>query len=164
MELSLSLEELEGEIWPQPDAAATGLTKRCHRLRKVPLKDFTSSDLRIMIGQQISLVHLLPLAIQFLDTYPMLESEFYEGDLLNSLLSLDWRDSHSKQHLPQVIAIAKRAHLQMINDATKDLLQGYAPEELGLSEESQEAIKKQAIETVSVSPWEEVVNFLEIHG
>jgi hypothetical protein len=50
-----SLQELERDGWGQPDYDSH-LVQTCHRLRRVPLADFTTEDLRIMIGQKIGLL------------------------------------------------------------------------------------------------------------
>jgi hypothetical protein len=86
-----SLEELEGEIWGEPEFFS-GLVLRCHELRKKPLSDLDPSDLRILIAQQIGLPFLMPLALQVLEREPLLDAECYEGDLLSSLIQVDPRD------------------------------------------------------------------------
>lgn len=82
-----SLQELERDVWGEPDLK-TQLVQTCHRLRRVPLVDFTAGDLRIMIGQKISLFFLVPLALEKLQDDPLVEAKFYPGDLLNSLLDV----------------------------------------------------------------------------
>lgn len=42
-----------------------------------------------MIEQQISLPHLVPLALDVLRTNPLAEGDFYPGDLLHAVLSVD---------------------------------------------------------------------------
>ena len=56
-----TLENLEKDFWGKPDYDSH-LVTRCHELTKLPLDNFTTEDLRIMIGQQISLDYLIPLA------------------------------------------------------------------------------------------------------
>ena len=41
----------------------SSLVKNCYRLRRVPLKHFRIEDLRLMIGQEIGLKYLLPIAL-----------------------------------------------------------------------------------------------------
>jgi hypothetical protein len=62
------------------------LVMECHRLHRVPLKDFTVEDLRIMIGQNISLNFLIPIALEKLAQNPLAEGSFYAGDLLVNVL------------------------------------------------------------------------------
>ncbi len=52
-------------------------------------------DLRIMIGQGIGLPWLVPLAIERLQADPLVEGDYYPGDLLGSVLGIEprfWRD------------------------------------------------------------------------
>jgi hypothetical protein len=85
-----TIELLEKNIWPNPEGEyATNLVKKCHALRKKVLDDFTVEDLRIMIGQAIGLDYLVPLAIEVLSDDLFAEGDLYEGDLLNSVLTID---------------------------------------------------------------------------
>jgi hypothetical protein len=61
---SKSLQELEGKDWGEPEFQSH-LVRTIHRLRRKPLDQFTTEDLRIMIEQGIGL-----------------EFDFYAGDLL----------------------------------------------------------------------------------
>jgi hypothetical protein len=62
-ERSKTLQELEGQDWGDSDFPSY-LVRTCHALRRKPLRDFTVEDLRIMIGQNIGLNYLMPLAIE----------------------------------------------------------------------------------------------------
>ena len=76
-----SLQELENEEWGEANFDSH-LVQECHRLRRIPLNMFTVEDLRIMIGQNIGLDYLMPLAIEKLEQNPLAEGDFYAGDLL----------------------------------------------------------------------------------
>jgi hypothetical protein len=80
-----TLEQLDGQVWSEPNFGSHVVTN-CHRLRSVPLKDFTVEDLRLMIGQGLSLRYLVPLAIEHLEVDPFVEGDFYPGDLLQNVL------------------------------------------------------------------------------
>ena len=87
------LDELEGKEWEPPDYGSH-LVRTCHQLRKKPIGEFTIEDLRIMIGQQIGLGFLIPLALDEIEQNPLAEGDFYPGDLLVSVLRVDlsfWR-------------------------------------------------------------------------
>jgi len=85
-----TLESLEKKIWPSLDKdEGSYLVKTCHSLRNKQLKDFSVEDLRIMIGQNIGLEYLIPLALDVLEGNILAEGDFYEGDLLKSVLTSD---------------------------------------------------------------------------
>ena len=64
-----SLQDLEGVDWGEP-TFPSHLVTTCHRLHRTPLQDFTVEDLRIMIGQQMGLPYLVPLALERLRVNP----------------------------------------------------------------------------------------------
>ena len=78
---SKSLQEIEGDDWGEPEVD-THLVAICHRLRRKPIKDFGIEDIRIMVGQQIGLELLVPLAIEFLENDPFAEGDFYPGSAI----------------------------------------------------------------------------------
>lgn len=84
---SKTLEEIEGKVWGQPQINSN-LVLTAHGLRKKPLKDFTAGDLRLMIGQQLSLGQLVPIALDVLGADPFVCGTFYKGDLLEHVLKL----------------------------------------------------------------------------
>lgn len=85
-----SLDMLEGTNSPRLNANDTSyLIYTCNNLRKKQLKLFEIEDLRIMIGQSIGLNYLVPLAIEVLKENILAEGHFYDGDLLNSVLTSD---------------------------------------------------------------------------
>ncbi|MBK8520183.1 MAG: contact-dependent growth inhibition system immunity protein [Ferruginibacter sp.] len=86
VDLNNTLEQLDKQDWGEPEYDSY-LVKTCHQLRKKTLKDFTIEDLRIMIGQNINLEFLIPLAIEKLKEDILAEGNYYEGDLLNNVLN-----------------------------------------------------------------------------
>ena len=84
-----SLETLENSNWGDPSTAPTGLVKRCMELSKIPVDNFTLSDLRIMIGQKFGLDYLVPIAVEKIKKDIFIETDFYEGDLLENILKID---------------------------------------------------------------------------
>ena len=88
IDLDKTLEQLDKRTWSKPEPnETTYLVNTCYQLRKKPLKDFTTEDLRIMIGQNINLDYLISLGIEQLRENILSEGHFYEGDLLNSVLT-----------------------------------------------------------------------------
>ena len=111
MLLDKTLEELDGQDWGEP-TFQSGLVIDCHRLRRVPLKDFTAGDLRRLIGQKFSLDYLIPLAMMQLIDDPF-AGDWYSGDVLDSLLSLsgDFWHGHPDLHQSLKAVIAKARSL-----------------------------------------------------
>ncbi len=92
-----TLENLEKNIWHSLSKdEGSHLIKTCNALRKKQLKDFSIEDLRIMIGQDIGLEYLIPMAIVVLEKNILAEGDLYEGDLLTSILTSEknfWKKS-----------------------------------------------------------------------
>ena len=84
-----SLEALEGISLGDGSDAPTDLVRRCIKLNKVPLKTFTVDDLRLMIGQQIGLRYLIPIAIELLKQDLFVEANYFPGDLLKNVLAVN---------------------------------------------------------------------------
>lgn len=92
-----TLETLEKSIWKEPEFHSN-LVITCHKLRKKQLKNFTIEDLRIMIGQNIGLKFLIPLAFEELQKNILAEGNYYEGDLLSMVLTSEieyWQNEKS---------------------------------------------------------------------
>ena len=103
-----TLAELEGHDIPEPKEHSY-LIDTIYRLRRVPLHEFTAEDLRIMIGQSISLQYLVPLAIERLQRHSLTHGDYFPGDLLAATLRADhkfWRDN--PQCRKQLHEIAER--------------------------------------------------------
>jgi hypothetical protein len=78
-----TLDELDPPAWPDAESQS-GLIATCHRLRRKPLDEFTTEDLRVMIGQRIAPNILLPLAVEQLINEPLASGDCYPGDLFVS--------------------------------------------------------------------------------
>ncbi|MGR6319381.1 contact-dependent growth inhibition system immunity protein [Micromonospora soli] len=83
-----TIEQLERDVWPDPSPDATSLVRRCTELRRKPLDEFTVEDLRIMLGQEVGIPALLPRAVRILLRDPLVEADYYPGDLLANVLRL----------------------------------------------------------------------------
>ncbi|MFD9103146.1 contact-dependent growth inhibition system immunity protein [Streptomyces virginiae] len=88
-ERTATLEELEGDVWPEPPTDSTGLVKAVHRLRRVPLGELTPYELGRLIGQDTGLPWTLPLALEILRETAASQNEggFYDDDLLSAALT-----------------------------------------------------------------------------
>jgi hypothetical protein len=103
-----TLEQLEGEFWPEPDFDSY-LVTTCNRLRKKPVDEFTVEDLRIMIGQQIGLPYLVPRALDVLERDPLADGDFYDGDLLMSVIRAGSFVASSPDWLQRRLNVADQA-------------------------------------------------------
>ena len=110
-----TLEQLEEQTWPEPDFSSQ-LVETCHRLRTKPLDDFTVEDLRIMVGQKIGLLHLLPLAIKILKDDPLAEGDYYPGDLLTSVIGAESFLALFPDLLRSVLDLADQAMARVADD------------------------------------------------
>jgi hypothetical protein len=121
-ELDKSLQDLEQSDWGDPTYDSY-LVTTVHRLRCVPLRQFSVEDLRIMIGQSIGLPYLVPLALQHLRRDPLAEGDFYPGDLLKSVLTAHrdfWRDHPQWRDEVRDIASRTLARLHSLKPDDED--------------------------------------------
>ena len=100
-----TLEQLEGQVWPEPDFRST-LVIRCHALRKRPIATLSVEDLRLLLGQDIGTPYLLPRALRILHETPLAEGDFFPGDLICAVMK------HNAE-APEVVDLARRAVQQL---------------------------------------------------
>lgn len=99
-----SLDSLEEVNTPPLDKEGDSyLVTTIHRLRSKPVGDFSVEDLRITIGQRSGLPFLVPLAIEVLENNILAEGDFYEGDLLKSVLSIDYSFWNEYRHYWRIV-------------------------------------------------------------
>ncbi|MEV5122272.1 contact-dependent growth inhibition system immunity protein [Streptomyces decoyicus] len=84
-----SVEELEGHTWPAPPEGSTSLVKSVHDLRRRPVGELTPEELARLIGQNVGLPWILPLAVELLrDTAShQAAGGWYDDDLLSAVLT-----------------------------------------------------------------------------
>ena len=80
-----TLNQLDGTAQASPSFRSHVATE-VHRLRDVPLSHLTTEDLRLLIGQQIGLGYVVPVAVERIEQQPLASGDFYRGDLLVALL------------------------------------------------------------------------------
>jgi len=110
IDCNLSLEELDNTIWPEPEYHSH-LVKTCRTLRKIPLRELTVENIRMLVGQKIGLEYVVPIAVDFLEYNPWCSGNFYDGDLLEVVLKIDaafWREhSDMLYRLSEVMMVVK---------------------------------------------------------
>jgi len=117
-----TIEKLEKEDFGNPNEALSNMIRRCLELCKVPLNKFTVEDLRLMIGQGFSLTYLVPLAIEYLQRDIFIEGDYYPGDLLNNVLSIDIK-----------FWVANKDLWAKINELIKDKREGLATNKISVT-------------------------------
>ncbi len=105
----LSLQDIDGQDWGDPDPEDSYLVRTCTMLHRRPLGDLGDEGLRLLVGQQIALPTLIPLATAVFDQRPLASGDFYPGALLASVLRVsdEYWDAHGDQRT-QVRLIAER--------------------------------------------------------
>lgn len=99
-----SLQDLEGADWGDPQSAETQMIARVLALRRKPLATLTNAELRLAVGQRVGLTILLDIAVEKVRENPLLECDFYPGDLLAALVRLDDKDWGSRTDLRSEVA------------------------------------------------------------
>ena len=118
---SKTIESLEKRDFGNPNEAPTSMVKRCLELCKLPLNQFTVEDLRLMIGQDFSLHYLIPLSIEHLKKDIFVEGDYYPGDLLKNVLSVEtkfWKENRSLWDQIHEIIKDRREELSSKNIST----------------------------------------------
>jgi len=134
MDTDLTLRGLEGVVRQLPNENISTLVKRCIELREKKLVDFDIEDLRLMIGQKEGLQYLIPLALNALIENPFAEGDYYEGDLLESLLKAPyafWQDHQELIFKMNLVVSKAKAMIDEVDIIDKikqqiiDLIQSY---------------------------------------
>lgn len=113
---SKSLQELEGADWGDPETAETTMIGRVLALRRRPLKDLSNGEVRLAITQQVGFPFVLELAIERLRPDPLLEADFYPGDVLAALVRLDEQDWAGRNDLREALAKLFRQAMTQSSD------------------------------------------------
>ncbi len=95
MKASKCLEELEGRKLERPEYDSN-LIKECVRLWSVPISELSIENLRMLIGQNLGLKYLVPVALDILSENPFVAGNMYKGDLLVNLVKIPddfWRSN-----------------------------------------------------------------------
>ncbi|MER5478982.1 contact-dependent growth inhibition system immunity protein [Streptomyces sp. NPDC002734] len=129
-----SLEELEGDRWPDPPSGSTALVRAVHALRKRPVRELAPEDMSRLITQDVGLRQLLPRALDHLRaTAPREAGRFWlDDDLLFAVVTRRgevWRD-HPEwvRHLDDILRLlpelspSLRPDVNAFRTAVADLL------------------------------------------
>lgn len=86
---SKSVSALTGIDYGDPYSAPTPLVKRCLEYVFIPIEDLDIEQLRLLIGQQVGLPYLIIQASSQLEKDILAEGDYYPGDLLKNVISVD---------------------------------------------------------------------------
>lgn len=96
--------------WPAPvprAADSTPIEQRLYALYRQDIAAFSSDDLRFMIGQGRGIEILVPIALDHIESDPLLEAGYYSGDLLSIVLHVPdgyWANNRAvKQKLLEIL-------------------------------------------------------------
>ncbi len=113
-----SIEQLENDVWNDDDLK-TSLIEKCYAYRKIPIQNLQPEQLRLLIGQEIGLPFLLPLAFDLLEDSVLLTCTFYPGDLLAAVLNI--RQDYWRKHpvfYKRLLEIIEKGKMEIENDAS----------------------------------------------
>ena len=88
LDTNKSLSQLLGAL-TKDTTDSSALATTCLTLYEKPLRDFTVENLRVMIGQNIGLEFLIPLAVELLQENPFVKGDYYPGDLLSVVMQVE---------------------------------------------------------------------------
>ncbi|MEL7085557.1 MAG: contact-dependent growth inhibition system immunity protein [Cyanobacteria bacterium P01_A01_bin.3] len=123
MNLSKSLEEIEGESWGHPTFNSY-VVRESHRLRKVPLRELTAENLRFLIGQSLSLEYTVPIAINMLEKNILASGNRYIGDLLSTVAQVEeafWQNNPELNNRLVEIKIEVESTVETLNEVLANL-------------------------------------------
>lgn len=95
-------------------------------LRRKPLADLTNGEVRLAVGQKVGFPYILELAMMRLRADPLIEGDFYPGDVLAALVRLNEEDWEGRNDLRAELAELFGQAMEQSNedaDAFRDSLQ-----------------------------------------
>lgn len=113
-----SLEQLLGDGWPGKDE--TALVRFLAQLRKKPLGQLTSGEVCTAINQKMGLQYVVPLAVETIEAFPLVEARYYAGDMLAALARVP--DGFWAEHqnlLRRTVPVVERTVAYMEREAAK---------------------------------------------
>lgn len=125
-DLNKTLQQLDGQNFGK-SSDESHLVTTIRQLRDKPLKDFSVENLRMVIGQNLSLDVLIPLALERLKVDILSEGDFYPGDLLKAVLDCDARywTSHREQWVTFIDLYSLHKSLFESDDAYRQIRRSF---------------------------------------
>jgi len=99
--------------WPDDNGPyPTSMVEKANKALKKPIQELTSSEIRLLIGQNMGLEYVVPLALEILASDPMIDATYYPGDLLSTCLNADrefWQKNSDLRKALTVTAISAQS-------------------------------------------------------
>ena len=112
-----SIESLEECDYGNPTTASTALVEKCLSYVKLPVNTLNVEQLRLLIGQEIGLLYLIPLALDELNKNILAEGDMYEGDLLKNITSVPPAFWINNRELYEEVKLLLEVNSQKISEA-----------------------------------------------
>ncbi|RZL44285.1 MAG: hypothetical protein EOP00_20355 [Pedobacter sp.] len=109
-----SIQELENDFWPDQKEYPTGLVERCHRYRKIKLKDLQIHQIITLLIQDIGSKYLMPIVLERMDN-DISEEDGYDGS--SFLESIDFFSDEIFKRNPELY----KAVLDLFNRKQKEI-------------------------------------------
>lgn len=96
---NFTIQDLENDYWPDLKEYPTGLVKRCHEYRKIPIKDLEINQLTTLLIQDIGSKWIMPTVIK------KMENDILQEDDHGScfLFSIEFFNDRIFQQQPELI-------------------------------------------------------------
>jgi len=88
MEETKSIEQLQCNSRSEA-GSPSGVAARCHQFSRVPVKDLSTEQVRLLLSQDVGTIFLLDKTLQILETDILADGDFYPGDLLSAILNIN---------------------------------------------------------------------------
>lgn len=108
-----TLDQVDQPAWGAPPEGVSALIHRAYALRTIPLAHLRVDDLRLLISQDVARQTLIPVALGMLRHRPLLEGDYYPGDLLMAVMRAP--DSYWAEH-PDQRALLREALSRLDRD------------------------------------------------
>ena len=101
-----SINQIMGFTFNEATGVSSYLINRVEELCNLPISELQTEDYRMLINQGIALRYTVPAAIDILSHNLFAEGDYFEGDLLKSVLTIDesfWKENPTlKEKLKQM--------------------------------------------------------------
>ena len=107
--------------------------------RRLPLRELSVEQLRLLIGQGEAVTYLLPLELEHLERDPLVEGRYWHGDLLQAVVRADIHWIQWPELRERIRAIIERALVALaanrpvdwatVSDETEELPDPAAPDQ-----------------------------------